>query len=338
MYTPTHLLTRYDKKENDQTRERWSTKRGMQDKLYVIEKIKDGAGEDFLEWDVDSGKLPTIEDYHDLRGIDLWKLDIEFPSGDSFEGIDFSYSKMWHFTWKNACFPETTCNFARLYNITLEQCLFSFSYWYGTTFEKVRFVECDFVQHDMFNNCQFIDCSFENCFFSENVFVDCKFDSRTTINVGKESPNGNFKVKLDRKEQPAIFKGIKDAYMSGEVYPMYRRFFFNQKKSEREELLTGLDKYNALINELFTGYGTKWQNTVYVSLVVVLLFAMVYMLAFNVDFLGALKLSGSSFVSLGDTTTMNGIQSTLYLIETGIGIGMLALFVTVLANIWFTER
>jgi hypothetical protein len=36
--------------------------------------------------------------------------------------------------------------FARVYNCEFRRCIFSFNHSYGTTFEKCRFVECEFVE------------------------------------------------------------------------------------------------------------------------------------------------------------------------------------------------
>jgi Pentapeptide repeats (8 copies) len=110
------LLPRYDPAARNKVQSRWEHDDGRSLCERVIEKIRKGAGEDFLQWDFEQGRLGFLEDYWDLAGIQLSNEDITFPTGDNFENIDFSYAKFWHCVFVNATFPQTHFSFAKLYN------------------------------------------------------------------------------------------------------------------------------------------------------------------------------------------------------------------------------
>ena len=116
MFQPIHILNT-NTEELKKYQERWQTDKGRKIQEYIVKKIKVGAGEDFLQYDYEVGKLPILENEWDLKGIQIWKLDITFPKNDTFEAIDFSYSRFWHSKFKNAAFVGGGGgSFARIYN------------------------------------------------------------------------------------------------------------------------------------------------------------------------------------------------------------------------------
>lgn len=337
MFQPIHLLdTNTDELKKYQ--ERWHTTEGYKIQEYIIEKIKNGAGEDFLQYDYEVGKLSILENEWDLRGIEIWKLDITFPKHDTFEAIDFSYSRFWHSKFKNAAFVGGGGGaFTRIYNCQFINCLFYLCGWRGCTFENVEFVECDFMEHTYFVNCEFKNCEFTNCFLKENIFSDCLFDVNASINQLKKQTNNFGKFVLDNKDLQGIYKGVKDAYGAGEVYDKYRDYFFEQKASETKYLKKGFSKIPAQIQESMTGYGVRPLRIVEWALFIILLFVNAYILIFKQSVDVALITSLSAFATMGNVPNIS-LMNYLYLLESLLGIGLFALFITVLANVWFGEK
>jgi uncharacterized protein YjbI with pentapeptide repeats len=89
--------------------------------------------------------IEFLEDMSDLKGLDIFQEQFDFSGGDTFEAIDFSFAEFWHSRFSNAVF-NCSIAFARVYNCEFRRCIFSFNHSYGTTFEKCRFVECEFVE------------------------------------------------------------------------------------------------------------------------------------------------------------------------------------------------
>lgn len=337
MFQPIHLLnTNIDDFKKYQGR--WESDKGRKIQEYIIEKIKKGAGEDFLQYDFQSGKLPILENEWDLKGIQIWQLDITFPKNDTFEAIDFSYSRFWHSKFKTAAFVGGGGgSFARIYNCQFINCLFYLCGWRGCTFEKVKFIKCDFMEHTYFVNCEFKDCEFVDCFLKENVFSDCLFDVNSFVGQLKKQSNHFGKHVLDEKDQPEIYKGIKDAYSTGEVYDKYRDYFFKQKEAETKYLRKGFSKISAQIQESTTGYGVRPSRVVEWAVFTILMFAIIYFSIFKQSIDIALVTSLSAFATMGNVPSIS-FMSYLYLFESLLGIGLFALFITVLANVWFGEK
>lgn len=333
MFTSIEQLNLYDPDDKILLQARWKTPEGEKDKERVCALITEGAGKHFLD-----SELTITDDSLDLKGIDIWKLDVEFPARDNFRGIDFSYSEWWHSHWKGATFSNTAVDFSRLYNITFDKCLFGFSHWYGTRFEKVVFKNCDFVERESFRNCEFLDCKFENCFFSREIFYDCKFDVRTYISPLQKEPTSKFQVALADTNISELLKGIKDAYLSGEVYQQYRNYFFKQKQAETRHLKQGLDKILSYSNELLTGYGVKPLRPVITSLLVITTFSFFFTCLEGIPLSEALLLSMASFASVGSGDGVSNFTSFFINLEAITGIALFALFVTVLSNVAFAEK
>lgn len=340
MFQPVQLLPLYNPEKGKTLQDRWNTREGERDKQLLLKLINEGAGEDFLQGDFQSGRFSILEDEGDLRGLELWSLDITFPKNDTFEGIiDFSYSKWWHSKFKNGLFACSLL-FARIYNCEFKNCTFYMFYSYGTTFEKCKFIDCDFIQSSSFANCRFIDCEFAAPFIENRPFQDCLFDSSTKISDNFEklkihnSPSSS--IKLESKEVPEIYKSIKDAYLAGEAFREYRKYFFLQKHFERNNSENILGKLSALLQEFSTGYGVKPENTILLTIVVLLFFAFLF--AFDTNSTSSpLLLSLAAFATVGNIPE-NSPFNYLFVVEGFLGIGFFALLITTLANIWFSEK
>ncbi|MBA4312877.1 MAG: hypothetical protein C0417_09630, partial [Chlorobiaceae bacterium] len=137
MFTPIHLLPQ-NTGGHRQYKERWETDEGriLHDK--ILQLIRRGAGEDFLERDFQNGHLGFLENERDLRGFTFENENIVFPKGDNFQAIDFSYAEFGHSHFTNAFF-YCSMSFTKFYGCTFNKCIFSFNHCYAAMFEKVTF-------------------------------------------------------------------------------------------------------------------------------------------------------------------------------------------------------
>lgn len=337
MFQSIHLLPLYDPKESQKLQERWETSGGKKDEEYVIDQIKKGAGENFLQWDFEQGKFSVLKHDRDLRGLTLWKLDVDFPLADNFKAIDFDFSTWWHSKFTRGSL-HFSLSFAKVYNCEFHSSMFRFFKAYGTTFEKCKFVDCDFIEHSSFLNCEFIDCEFRNLFFLDRPFQDCSFDSNThfigNLENSKPHHSSNSSMVLDLKQLPEMYKSIKEAFLAGGVITQYRRYYFLQRQAERKNCL-GWAKGSLWIQEVLTGYGVLILRPVWASIMIIILFAMIY--SCDQHATQPFLMSFAAFFTMGDVP-----QSTpfnwLFVLEGALGIGVFALYITILANLWFSDR
>ena len=341
MFTSLHLLPQFNGNESVKYQYRWKDYNGRQIFEKIIKMIENGAGEDFLEYDFDKGNLGFLENKGDLKGVDIFKKDINFPEGDNFEGIDFSYAQFYHSKFHNANFIESSFEFARLYNCVFENCLFAFSTFYGCKIEKVKFINCDFVENNAMTNCVFNETKYKNCFYSNVLFSDCKFDSNTSLDAPKDKPSSSFNTELNKTQLAEIYKSIKEAYFSGGVFTKSKQYLFKQKQSITRHNEKGkFRKIGNFLLELITGYGIRPMRV----LVSMLLFFALFSYAFigKLGFAKGILLSAGAFFTFGANANylqyLSNFYKILYIFEAFTGISMIALFIVVLSNLWFTEK
>jgi hypothetical protein len=338
MFTPIHLLPQNISEDRAKYRSRWETEAGRDLHDKIMEKIRAGAGEHFLQLDFEGGKLGFLEAEFDLKGIKVFQEQILFSEkSETFSGIDFSFAEFWHTSLTNACFFQTYMQFARLYNCTFEKCLFSFAHCYACRFEKVKFVNCDFIEHDTFTNCDFVECTFTNSFIPYNAFIDCAFDTQTAITSLPKTPVGvSTKTALENKALSDLYGGISDAYYARGSVTKARKYRFLQRQAARlYNTHTRQEKIAGFISEYLMGHGLR-------PLRVVACLAAFFLLAVGM-FLTALApraaiilTCGALFTFGARTNLLNSLgwfYQCLYIFSSFVGICFTALFVTVLARI-----
>lgn len=331
MFRPIHLLPQHDIEKIRRYQERWESLEGQKTHQEIVELVKVGAGKHFLDG------VEVVEDFSDLKGMKFWQLDIDFSlsNRDNFKDINFSYSEFWHSKFRSAVFFSTWGEFSKVYNCEFKNCLFSFANWYGIKFEKVKFKNCNFVDHNSFNNCEFRDCIFDNTFIQRNIFFDCFFDAKTEIVSIVETSTTESTSHFNNKDLPELYKSIKNAYLAGEVFDKYRNYFLKQKWAETKYIKRGLSKMLGHLVEALTGYGVKPFNTLLCGLLTMLLFVLIYQTAYPIG--ESFMMSMSAFVGIGTVPDISP-YGYFHMLETIFGICFFALFITVLANIWFSEK
>lgn len=337
MYQQIHF-SNDDQEKSRKYQDRWITESGREFEKNIVEKIKEGAGEDFLTCDFQAGRLSILENEWDLKGISINDIDIDFPERDTFEAIDFSYATFRRVNFKKATF---TCNaggsFIRLSNCEFDDCIYVFSWWYGCTFENVTFRNCQFIANIYFDNCIFKNCKFEGCFVNQNIFSDCMFDVNTSIDAYENRTDYTGKHKLEKKDIPETYKGIKEAYASGQVYDRYREYFLKQKVAERKYIHRGIRKTRELFIELLTGYGVRPLRVLSSSLSVIIGYSLIFKYVCGISFIKSILMSAGYFATVGEVLNIFPLN-WLGISESMIGICLFALLITVLSNVWFAEK
>jgi len=342
MFRPIYLLPQFNAKEISKYRDRWNSREGRELHNTILQKIRDGAGEDFLQWDFDQGKLQFLEDMWDLKGIEIFNESIKFPIKDNFGGIDFSYARMYHSKFKKATFVGTVSfSFAILHNLEFVNCIFLHTHFFGTTLEKLKFSNCDFIEGNKITNCDIIDTRFENCFYADRLFFDCKFDELTSFGRPRSKPNyENAKQEIRKEKLTSIYAGIRESYQDGNIITKSREYYYRQKRCKtRYNAKTLREKIIRYFLELLTGYGVKPFRVLMSMLFSFVIFSIFFVIKFG--FSDGLMMSAGAFFTFGanvDFLLFSGLfVKLLYIAEAFIGISLTALFIVILSRNWFTD-
>lgn len=341
MFIPIYRLPQYSSTELDKYRNRWEDEHGRRLGEHILRMIREGAGEDFLQWEFEQGRLGFLEDMWDLKGFRIFDEQFDFPPRDTFETINFSYASFYHSKFRNATFSQPIFNFAEIYNCEFVNCVFSFVTFFGCSIEKTKFIACEFVERNSMTNCSFSEVKFENCYFVRRLFFDCKFDENTIIDEPAQVPQTMTNHRLDKKDLAEILKGIREGFMAGEVSKKWRRFLFRERQcTTRFNARNWREKATGFFLEIVTGYGLKPFRVFGAMLTTFLLFSVIFVC--QIGLWEGLLLSAGAFFTFGANSQylwkMGGWAKVLYIAEAFFGLSLLALFITVLVNYWFRER
>jgi hypothetical protein len=341
MFVPIDQLSLYDPREQDEVTSRWETPDGRHFHDFITKKIIAGAGEDFLQWDFENGELKDfLRDMWDLRGISIFSQVIDPASTAVFEALDFSYAQFYHSTFKN-CYFQSRFGFTSFYNCTFLNCTFHFAKWRGCTFEKCRFEGIDFIEYCKFVNCSFSLTEFKRYFTHFGLFEDCKFSATVELDNPAPSPiakNGP-RILFDNKGLGEVYLSIQEAYKSGAAHDREQEYYYRSRKARTRYNSRGvLDfAYKKFLIELLTGYGVKPFRTLLSGIIIVLIFTGVFYID-SFDANRSFITSMSAFLTMGDVSSLQWPFNVLYLAEGFVGLFILGLYLTTLANVWFSER
>lgn len=342
MFTAIDRLPRLDPDTRAKYQQRWEEGSGLGLHDQVLDMIRAGAGEDFLQGSFEAGRLGFLEDTNDLRGLNIFQEQFDFPGGDTFENIDFSYAEFWHSTFNNAVFMSNMA-FMKVYKCEFKRCIFTFNHSYGATLEKCRFSECEFVENNTFTNCSLRDVVFENCFMPNRLFFDCSFDQLTRVGPSAPKPfrmkPGSFSI--DPKNSSDILGGLEEAYRAGGVTTQARQYYFQRMQAvTRYNSASTSEKCFGFIKEYLAGYGVRPLRVLTAMAIALLLSTVLFSAAVGAAD-GVILAAGALFTfgAKADLLAQFGpVYRTLYVFTAFVGISLTALFVTVLANVWFREH
>ncbi len=339
MFAPIDRLPGLDKGERLRCQNRWEGEGGSSAKNLVLDLIQSGAGEDFLQIDFENGRLPILDDMCDLRGLELYDLNITFPDEDTFQSIDFSYSRFWHCHFKNALF-QSRMSFGRIYGCVFEHCTFMYGSFYATTFEKCKFVNCDFIDSFILTNCDLRNTDFKSVFTRLSIFSDCRFDLQCQVDDPSNSPNSGFKGNLDPAILADFYQNISAAYRAGGNSGRGRDYLFLSQRAATRHNSVGVAKLVGYAKELVFGYGLRPMN-VLGSLLAVLVLGWGLFTTATTPKQALLLAAGALFTFGAETGSLSALgyrYSILYVFLAFLGISLIALFVVVLARVIFADE
>jgi hypothetical protein len=341
MFAPLYLLPQYNVKERTKYRDRWNSAEGQRVRGKILEMIRDGGGEDFLQWEFEQGDLGGfLEDMWDLSGIDIFDEEIHFPTADNFEAINFNYASFFNCKFENATFASSTFQFTKFYGCEFINSLFAHTSFYGATLEKTKFTNCD-LERSRITNCELMEVVFKNCFIPERIFFECKFDEQTTLDDPIKSPNTKKAGTLEQKNLSEIFKGIKEGYSAGDVINQSRKYFFKENQSiTRFNIMKGDEKVLRYFLEFIAGYGINPLRVLLTMLTIFFIFSGIFISRIGLS--KGLLLSAGAFFTFGANTyylqDLNNLYMVCYIAESFLGISLMALFVIVLFKFFFIEK
>jgi hypothetical protein len=229
------------------------------------------------------------------------------------------------------------------YGCEFINCEFMFANFYACNIEKSVFLNCDFIINVTITNCIFRETLFEKFFTPENFFFDCKFDEITGVSEPFMKPNReeNTGSSLDKMALADIYKGIKQSYNEGDVTKKSRTYFFKERQSITRYNTTGFfDKLVGYLVEAIAGYGVRPLRVFITTVLIFAAYSSVFVHQYGVK--AGMLISAGAFCTFGSNS--NFISNApywvefIYILESFTGISLMALFMTVLVNLWFRER
>lgn len=332
MFIPIYQLN-IDNKEAKEAEDRW--KQNNDTYRYILELIKRGAGEDFLQKDFESGRLPFLRDMCDLRGFYIYRERITFPTDDNFEAIDFSYAQFQSSEIENCCFLSTF-RFSKFHHCIFKNCTFHFSLFLGCIIRHCRFVNCKFTENTSMENCDFGDVVFDKCLYDEVIFNNCRFNANCKINDPKK-PKRNEKNEFNR-ELSSFNTSVSEAYKEGGIFDKSRLYYYKSRKARtRYNSNNIICRLGGKIIELITGYGVKPARPLICLVLIVLIFTGIFYIRLGSVY-SALTTSVNAILTMGDSSSLSCPFDVLYMIEGFLGVAIIGLYITLLANMWFSQR
>jgi hypothetical protein len=346
MFTQFYNHPLFNEEECKKFRERWKEDDSGRDsyEYNLVRKLiaEEGAGKHFLNYDYHNGNLPCTEYEGDLRGFHWWKIERDFKdTGDTFRGIDFTYSKFWHSEVENAVFASGNLDFTKHYKMTFKNCIFAFSNFLGATFENCKFINCDFAEPCNFESAKFVNTEFDSCFFGEvTPFSHCSFDELTLIKNTQMKSNVFKNVEMKKDALSGLYKSLSEGYENGGAFEKSEDFFWKAKKSYTRYNTKGLSRIFLIINELLTGYGTKPLRPFIVMILCYL--SAVAVFTKYIALKDSIVFSAGAFFTFGAEShhiqNFGILGRAFYVFLSFVGISMTALFITTLANNLFKSR
>ena len=342
MYTSIYLLAHSNTDNSKKYQDRWKTKEGIPLKHHILKTLRDGSFEQFLHRDFAEKKLPILEHDKDLKGLYIEDELITDHPHHALKGVDLSFTYIGGSEFKNLNLVQSNFSFASIHNVTFVNCTFSYSTFYASYLENVSFIGCDFIERNNIRNCRFTNVKYKHCFIENNMFHSCRFDERTGVDIFTPESQHEKKSKFFNPiELPELYKGLKDGYKAGSVTSKVRYYYFLEKQAITRYIIDNVfQKTGNYFLEIVAGYGVK-PLRVLISMIFIFLF-------FTAVFIGELGYPSGLLLSTGAYFT-NGVSSDLvrsvgvfyqilFIIESFLGIIFTTLFVTVMANLWLSEK
>lgn len=336
MYKNIYLLKKefcsYNEDDCIKLQDRWNdeSENAMSPYDYVIKKIKEGGGKGFCQELLSFSEFPG-----DLRGIFLEAIAVNGPKSDNIrQNIDFSYSKFNNCTFENFSFGSVF-NFVEFSNCKFNNCQFNYARYNNCFFKECEFNTCSFINNSIFFNCRFDKSKFKEYFFYGRLFEECVFD----INVEIGEPlykHNDFKQPMDKKDLISHYVSLQNAYKAGGAKEKARECYYYGCVTKTKFGCGSKKEYcYRIFLQVLAGYGVKPFRAIYVGIGIIFMFTIIFTWADC--FFKAFLMSLSAFLNMGDATSLVWPYDILYLLEGFLGFSILGIYITTLANKWFSE-
>jgi hypothetical protein len=342
MYTSIYLLAQSNAEKSKAFQGRWNTKRGTIVKEAVLKHLRKGTIREFLRKEFAEKKLPILEHDKDLRGILLADEDLSNCPRDALKGFDLSYAYIMSTNFKDLDLDHTNFSFTSLYHVGFINCAFSHATIYASYLENVMVVGCDFLNRNNIRNCRLSNVQFKHCFIERDLFHSCRFDEQTVIDkLALTSRHTAKPIQFNPRELPELYKGIKEGYLYGSVIKKSNDYYFLERQAVNRYLVT--NKFEKFVNyfiEIVAGYGIRPLRVFICMMVLFAIFSLIFLARLGYPE-GLLLSTGAYFtngVSSQSLASAGLLYQSLFILESFLGIVFTTLFVTVMANLWLSEK
>lgn len=247
-------------------------------------------------------------------------------------------------------------------NINVDRCTFSKLSFYLTRIEESKFTYCTFIdcyfKESDLDNILFRNCIFINCSFSDNKIENCIFEYcewKSTV-IKYDELYKSFPKKHNHRSK--LCKVMAQGFLEESNIAEYRKYFFKSieaREKHYKEIILRREAYYkkyykfkdslmhipklilSKISGIFWGHGEKIRHILFSSIIVILLFAIIYSYSATIEgnginrYFNALYPSICYFLSISsDVTFFESLYRNITILESFIGIIFSGLFITAL--------
>ena len=219
----------------------------------------------------------------DLRGISIYNEDLS--SSPSLEKKALSYSSFYNCDLSSTNMERVDYSYARFEKCNMEGVIFAASGGFNTRLINCNLENACFWQSG-FRDCDFSGSNFSGVYFEDALLEDIKVNYRTQFDLVLAS---SWKTRnMPKNQKPDIFRAIRLAYESAELWNMRDAFFCREKEAQRKYILWPRYKekksnehflawLSSLVSAALSGYSMKPFRVIVTAIIIALAFAGIYL-------------------------------------------------------------
>lgn len=218
----------------------------------------------------------------DLRGIHIYNEDLS--SSPCLEKKSLSYSSFYNCNLSNTNIEMADLSYARFEKCNMEGIVFAASGGFSTRINDCVLRNACFWRSG-FRDCNFHGSDFTGVYFEDALLEDIKVNYKTKFDVKLAETWKTRSMPPDQK--PDILRAIRIAYERAELWSHMDSFLFEEKRTQRKQLIWPLFKQEKSIasftswlsniaSDSLSGYSTKPFRLVLMSFLVAVGFSVLY--------------------------------------------------------------